>query len=643
MVHRAEPPGRIPATVRERLTRDRMLAILAVFVVSALLALLLGPGFGLLVVTLSVLAAALWITYASVPAMEEEIGQPSADTGRPVTSPSDRRSIALPRPSLDRARAITIDRGTLLAYGPALAVILAITLVWYARDLSTNPPSLFSDEAMIGLQASGALNGEANFQFGRIFYSHFGTPLLGALPVYSTWPFVTVFGLDEFGVRFASSVYTALALVFVFLALRRLRVPYPILPVLIVGTQPIIVHLARINFGHAPSFFLLMVATWLWIRARQEERVWQAALAGFIAGVAAYGHLSFVVGVPLFVVAIVLTELLCNRTDWRAYRSVVAFGASAVVAMLPHAWLALTDERYWDRLDEKQGGNISLDVLIDRLRAFPNYFSYDYLFRKGEAFYIPRHSIQGAGELYPYMLPVLVIGIVSILALRRRPQARFFLPFVFIAIFYPIPDAISHPPQDLPYTFAVYWAVVALPFLTGAAVWGISVFVKRFQWPRFFPVLAAGTAVLALAFGIWFYRGPMARYPLISADYWGWQYGPRPITDYFRTHADQYDELLMTGDFNGAWVFPKFYFHGSALEARSQIGGSDNVDFSRRQLIAMRTDDWTRYQGSQYPSRSYLMLVDTIYYADGTPAFYLMTVDPALLHLDSQENQTPVG
>jgi len=643
VVHRAKPPVGIPETVREGLTGDRMLAMLAVLVVSVLLALLLGPGFGLLVLTLAALSAAIWITYASVSVAEDDSGGIPGGTGRPVAPPPERRSIVLPRPSLDSVRSITLDRGVLLAYGPALAIILAVTLIWYARDLGTNPPNLFSDEAMIGLQASGALNGEANFQFARIFYSHFGTPLLGALPLYSTWPFVAVFGLDAFGVRFASSVYTALALFFAFLALRRLRVPYPILPVLIVGTQPIIVHLARINFGHAPSFFLLMVASWLWIRARQEERVWQAALGGFIAGVAAYGHLSYVVGVPLFVVAIVLSELIFDRTNWRAYRSVVAFGASAVVAMLPHAWLALTDERYWDRLDEKQGGNISVGVLIDRLRAFPNYFTYDYLFRKGEAFYIPRHSIQGAGELYPYMLPMLVVGVVSVLALRRRPEARFYLPFVFIAIFYPIPDAISHPPQDLPYTFAVYWAVIALPFLTGAAVWGTSIFVKRLQWPQLFPALAAGTAVLALAFGIWFYRGPMARYPLISADYWGWQYGPRPITDYFRTHADQYDELLMTGDFNGAWVFPKFYFHGSPLEARVRIGGPDDLDFSRRQLIAMRTDDWTRYQGSQYPTKSYLTLVDIIYYADGTPAFYLLTVDPSLLHAEPRQNQTPVG
>ncbi len=439
---------------------------------------------------------------------------------------------------------------------------------------------------MIGLQASGALmGGEFPVRKGFV-YSHFGTRCWGVATSID-WPFVRFSAWMHWSPIRVVRLYRA-ALFFCLSRVAPPRVPYPILPVLIVGTQPIIVHLARINFGHAPSFFLLMVAV-LALDSRPAGRASVAAALVDSSRVAAYGHLSYWVGVPRCVVAIVLSELIFDRTNWRAYRSVVAFGASAVVAMLPHAWLALTDERYWDRLDEKQGGNISVGVLIDRLRAFPNYFTYDYLFRKGEAFYIPRHSIQGAGELYPYMLPMLVVGVVSVLALRRRPEARFYLPFVFIAIFYPIPDAISHPPQDLPYTFAVYWAVIALPFLTGAAVWGTSIFVKRLQWPQLFPALAAGTAVLALAFGIWFYRGPMARYPLISADYWGWQYGPRPITDYFRTHADQYDELLMTGDFNGAWVFPKFYFHGSPLEARVRIGGPDDLDFSRRQLIAMRT------------------------------------------------------
>ncbi len=358
---------------------------------------------------------------------------------------------------------------------------------------------------------------------------------------------------------------------------------------------------------------------------------------------ASYGHLSFVIAVPMFVLAICVSELIWNRSAWRSYRWILAFGATAVVTMLPHAWLAITDERYWDRLDEKQGGSITLGVLVERLRTYPNFFSYDYLFRKGEAWYITRHSIVGAGELFPYLLPLLVIGIASIWFIRKQPESRYFFIFAFLVLLYPVPDAISRPPQVLPYTISTFWAAIVIPFLVGSSFKGIALFLRRFQVPRAMALVGAGILALGLGWGIWFHRGPEAEYPLVSADYWGWQYGPRPISDYFQEHSDQYDELLITGDFNGAYVFPQFYFYGSPLADRVRIGGMENIDFTRRQLIAIRVEEWDRYKGSQFPGKSYLTVVQTLYFPNGDPAFYLMTVDPLYLQSETQEIEAPAG
>ncbi len=625
-------------TIHSRPSVRQLLMTVGVLLGAAAGALLAGTGFGLLALTLAALSAALWITY----------GGPQPAQIPKTANPVSGDFVAERQARIDRARVkasldITVDRATLLIVAPAALIIGALVLVFYSRELRTNPPNLFSDEAMIGLQAAGAFNGEAQFQFLRIFYSHFETPLLGALPVYSTWPFVTLFGLTEFGVRIASSFYIGLGLFFAYLALRRLNVPYPIVPVVIAGTQPAVIHFARINFGHAASFCCLMAATWIWIRARQDERVGQAILAGFIAGVAAFGHLSFVIAVPLFVSAICISELIWNRTAWRSYRWLVAFGATAVVTMLPHAWLAFTDERYWDRLDEKLGGNITIDVLVDRLRTYPSFFDFGYLFREGEAWYITRHSIVGAGVLFPYLLPLLIIGIVSVWFLRKQPEARFFFVFALLALLYPVPDAISRPPQDLPYTISTFWAVIVIPFLVGSAFAGAAMALRRKQLPRVMALVGAASLAVALGWGIWFHRGPAADYPLVAADYWGWQYGPRPISDYFASHSDQFDELLMTGDFNGAYVYPQFYFHDSSLAGRVHIGGIENIDFTRRQLIAMRVEEWDRYRGSQFPGKSYMVLVETLYYPNGDPAFYLMTVDPVFLQAPPAETKAPAG
>jgi hypothetical protein len=640
LADRAEPDIARAETVHDRPSVNLLLIVLGVLIGAVAGALIAGPGFGALVVTLAAIAAALWMSYGAPRPEAEPLPAAIAPSVQPVPAP---RRVTVDSAKLRSTLDISIDRASVVAIAPAAVIIAVLVVYFYARDLRSNPPNLFSDEAMIGLQAAGALNGEANYQFLRIFYSHFETPLLGALPLYATWPFVTLFGLNEFGVRFASSFYVGLGLFFGFLALRRLRVPYPIVPIVIAGTQPVIIHFARINFGHGASFCCLMAACWLWIRARQDERLGQAIIAGFVAGLASYGHLSFVIAVPIFVVAVSISELIWNRTSWRAYRWVIGFGATAVATMLPHAWLAVTDNRYWDRLDEKQGGNITFDVLIERLRTYPSFFSFDYLFRKGESWYITRHSIVGAGELFPYLLPLLVIGIGSIWFLRREPETRFLFIFALLAFLYPIPDAISRPPQDLPYTISTFWAVITIPFLVGSAFKGISFFLTRAQLPRAMALAGAGILALGLGWGIWFHRGPATEYPLVAADYWGWQYGPRPISDYFSAHAHEYDELLMTGDFNGAYVFPQFYFYDSPLVDRARIGGIENIDFTKRQLIAIRVEEWDRYKGSQFPGKSYVTLVETLSYPNGEPAFYLLTVDPAYLAQPATEREAPVG
>ncbi len=631
-------------TIHDHPTRNQLLIALGVLVGAIIGAVIAGPGFGVLILTLAAIAAALWISYSGPQSSPMAATVALETIAGPVPSVhSSPGRISVDRIKIRNSLTIAVDRATLLAVGPAAFIIAALVFFFYARDLRTNPPNLFSDEAMIGLQAAGAFNGEARFQFLRIFYSHFETPLLGALPVYSTWPFVTLFGLNEFAVRFASSFYVGVGLFFAFLALRRLKVPYPIVPIVIAGTQPVVIHFARINFGHAASFCCLMAACWLWIRARQDQKVGQAILAGIIAGVASYGHLSFVIAVPMFVVAVSVSELIWNRAAWRSYRWILAFGISAVVTMLPHAWLAMTDKRYWDRLDEKQGGSITPDVLVERLKTYPNFFSYDYLFRKGEAWYITRHSIVGAGELFPYLLPLLVIGIASIWFLRRQPESRYFFIFAFLVLLYPIPDAISRPPQNLPYTISTFWAAILIPFLVGSSFKGIALFLRRVHLPRAMALVGAGILAVSVGWGVWFHQGPEADYPMIAADYWGWQYGPRPISDYFSQHSDQFDELLMSGDFNGAYVYPEFYFYGSPLVERARIGGIENIDFTKRQLIAMRVEEWDRYRGSQFPGKNYLQLVDTLYYPNGDPGFYLMTVDPLYLQVTPTETEAPAG
>lgn len=172
MADQADSEKSRPLTVKARPTANELLVAIGVLVGAALGAAIAGPGFGALVLTGAAIAAALWFTFGAT--------TPSAPT-TPIAAPAQTAHAPVPkigRVSFDRTRwrnavDISLDQATVLAVAPAAVIIAALVLFFYSRNLRTNPPNLFSDEAMIGLQAAGAFNGDASFQFFRIFYTHF--------------------------------------------------------------------------------------------------------------------------------------------------------------------------------------------------------------------------------------------------------------------------------------------------------------------------------------------------------------------------------------------------------------------------------------------------------------------------------------
>jgi len=82
---------------------------------------------------------------------------------------------------------------------------------------------------------------------------------VGVLPLLATAPFITFFGLDAFGIRLTSAVLTLATLLIFYITLRRLKIPFASVAVALLGFTPIIIHVGRVNFGHAPSMFLLVL------------------------------------------------------------------------------------------------------------------------------------------------------------------------------------------------------------------------------------------------------------------------------------------------------------------------------------------------------------------------------------------------
>ncbi|HET9659031.1 MAG TPA: hypothetical protein VFP05_01785 [Thermomicrobiales bacterium] len=632
-----------------RPTVNQLLLAVAVLVGAVIASFIAGPGFGLLVVTLALLASGLWIAYgsapasssadhlAAVPAETARIGEPESITSRIRSWPV----IELPEITIDRASLTSLS--VLATFGSVLAIVLT-GAVLFLRDRDVNPAGFFADEAEIGVQSWKLLRWQADTTTIPFFYHHLEYEHLGSLTLYATAPFVGLFGLTEHAVRGASAFWTIAAAIMIYFTLRRLRLPYAVVPVLITLMSPLVILVGRTNFGHAPSLFTMSAGFLLWIVARQREQTSMAIAAGVLIGLSAYGQSSYYIAAPLLLLAIGVTELAYNRLDTRAYKTVAWAAFGTVLILLPVPYRALTYDPFLDRYRDKTAGAVhGLDRVSTAIRSYPDYFSFDMLFLHGTTGWQTRHSIPGAPWFFRSMLIFLLIGLVSLIAVRGDSSKRFVWPMALVLLLYPIPDLVSRHAGDGPYSYSLIWASIGLPFVVGYGFVGIRKFAGRISLPR--PALLyAGAALLVTLWGVvGFWRGPFANYPNVSADYWGWQFGAKPITDYFKAHPADYDEYVMSGDFNAAYILEEFYMHESPIASKAHTGGLEYLDLGKRQIFAVRTSEWESAKGSQYPSRSYLRIVQTIDYPNGMPAFYLLTVDPALLDLDAGENKAPVG
>lgn len=638
------------------MVRRLLLAILVLVMVAASLwRLLAGDPFSALIVfgTAIVLGALFVATTvadrdlaAILPTTSVPVSAAGSVAASPATVTSERIAKLPASPSIDRA-ALAGERQAIATRASALfptmasvrsawlpAVLLGIgTFIAYIWTLGLNPPGFFCDEAEIGLESWLLLHGKSSATTIPFFYHHLGYSQNGTLPLFTTAPFIALLGPTEFAVRCSAAFFTALSVSVVFLTLRRLKVPYAVVPALAYGLLPINLHLGHVNFGHAPALFVMALGFHFWVRAMQQNSWWSAILSGVLVALSIYGNGMFYFAGPLVEGLILFATLLALRS-WASAKRVFAGSLGGfLLLVVPVIYWVFANPDFFTRLNEKTGPDYTVGEAISNTAAsFMKYLSYDFLFRVGDPGPVLRHSVTGAGLLYPVLLPILLVGLLGFLLWRGDRMRVLFLPMMLYGIVFPISGAISNPPETPPYVLGVYSGVLAVPFIIGYLVRWLSSFrpglIRR-------PALAIATAILLLvgAQAYQFWTGPYAAYPAVAADYWGWQWGMRESMDYALEHRDQYDEFWMNGDWNDAWVIQQFYAIEKPEYGSVQFGlPNESVNLNLNQAFLVRADFWTN--GWMHDGLSIgpnWDIVDRIYYPNGGVAFYVLVIDRASL------------
>jgi len=488
-------------------------------------------------------------------------------------------------------------------------VILSIIIVGFflrVWNISNIPLGFFCDEASIGYNAYSLLQ-TGKDEFGvsfPIFFQSFGDyrPPLG---IYSTIPFIALFGLNEISTRFMSVFYGVLAIPFMYLLGKQIggTKTFGLLTAFISATMPWLIHYNRTGFEFSIYSTFFIATVFLFVKASHHKFFILPAF--FVSALTLYTYQPAKLLIPLLLVGV----LIIYRKIYFVHKKELTLGLFLFFIISLPIFLSLIVGEGVARFNMISvfSGKLSFSETI--FRIFQNYvtqLSPSY-FLKGEPTFITRHFIHGLTPLLMITLPFLLIGIVHTFFTIRKKTSQLLVYWLFI---YPIAGAVT---LDAPFTSRAIIGAALFSILISSGIAITAHYGKRFikNGVSIFIIVTMILINLGIFVRFYFYQ-----YPLYSSDFWGWQYGAKDIVTYFKNNQDEYDELIMAPVFNAPHIFFKFYAPNNCQKCK--IGLPHEMYKSKsKQLYAV-----TPIYLQAHPELLFVSQ-ETIYYPNNTVAFHL--------------------
>ncbi|MGE5042491.1 MAG: glycosyltransferase family 39 protein [Candidatus Levyibacteriota bacterium] len=504
-----------------------------------------------------------------------------------------------------------------------LFLILFFAFLIRIYNISGNPAGFFCDEASIGYNAYTILT-TGKDEFGKtlpVFFKAFGE-YKNPVETYSTVLPVFFFGLNEFSVRLTSVIYGILSIIAIYLLLLELlhahsfKKPVGLLGAFLLAVTPWHIHLSRVSLeGIMPYLFFTTLGLYFFLKTRKDA--FNLFYAIFLFTLALYSYFPARIFIPIFCLFLFFYYLKFFIRNKVVTLFVFLYLVLFLTPLLMHL-LSQDGFSRWKEVSIFSNPPQKTTIMNHILSNYLLHFSPDFLFLKGDAglkdAFITRLSVAGFGELYFFQLPLIVLGMYY---LFKKERKIFFLILIWL-ISYPTGSmfTVDQNPQ------ATRSVIGVIPFtiLSALGFW-YAIFLSHIYLKRFhisitiMNILVSSVLVAYLA--VYFIS-----YPQYSSDYWGWQYGPKEIMGYFLKERNNFDKLVMSGDFNEAAIFIKFYDPKNLCHDKCIIGSTADYKPGLKQLFAVSIDKIKDLKNANFKTQK------IIYYPNGKAAFLVGTFYP---------------
>lgn len=454
---------------------------------------------------------------------------------------------------------------SLLVFSIILFLTLTATFLRF-YSVTSNPPSLNIDEVSYGYNAYSILK-TARDEYGTFLpitfksVGDYKNPVL----IYSMVPFIALFGLNEFGVRFSTALIAVLSIPIFYLLFQTLtkQVVISLIATALLVISPWHIYYSRFASDHLVGTVLLVLGVFLFHKMFQGGYIWSFSCAITLV-LSTYTYHSQRLFIPLLILGLLflnLKKLLIRKSQ------MITFLLIVVVLSLPLAYLMFFGPdksraaMVFITRDIEYTRYVSLDHLYPNLtfegisklifsplqilsgenlllfffwvRKYLNYFQPSFLFYNGLNMTSP--GSYGLGVLHLFELPWLLLGIWELVK-RNVPNWKLIVLWILIGL---LPASLTNNEQSAGRSLLILPMVLLLSGIGAVKFFAFikdiqSIYLKRIVLSFVVVVIIWGLGNALLTF--------LVHFPKQRGE--AFMEGTKEAVEYALSHKEDYKEIV---------------------------------------------------------------------------------------------------
>lgn len=562
--------------------------------------------------------------------------------------------------------------------------IIIVAAFFRLYRLDTVPPGINRDEASIGYTAYSLMT-TGKDEYGRSFplsFESFGDWKL-PLYIYTTIPFVAVFGLSELAVRLPSALagtLTVLLMYFLVLELLNQSGSKRVIALLSAGLLAIMpwhIHISRVESEAIVSVLFTVAGSLLLLRSLRKKHLPDLIASAVLFAATYYTYHGSHITTTLILIGAFLmfrTQLYAIKGWWLALITGAVLTGSILSVTLGADHTKISGISIFgdptvvhNNIEKPRLATGNPDALRVRLRYNRMTYAAETITRNYLASYGPKflfvrgggnraHNIQGFGNLHPVEAPFLYAGIAILLSvlfrsgrtqnsrnqsfpdsgnikLAKQASVR---PMLYILWWFAAAGAASAITKDAPHSNRM---LAVTPAMAIVASYGITAMLTRIRPNARTSVAVLIAACYVLSMTVYWYRYAV-RFPLTEAGHWGYAYARLAAT--LESPEYRNKQIIMTHPQRSPYIYlvfystypPDLYQKQAVRYPTSADGFTDVAGFGR---FSFRPVDWETdlsrpdtvivAMPEEIPDQYRPHRSDSVLLPDGTVQYMLISTD----------------